>query len=49
MNPAVLEKLLNSIAQSFAPSISYMECGVSSVIKASYAASNNIIDLLAKA
>ena len=39
----------NFALSSFAPSISYMECGVSSVIKASYAASNNIIDLLAKA
>jgi len=29
VNPAFFEKDLNSIAQSFAPSISYIECGIS--------------------
>src|ERR1035437_10238347 len=29
VNPAVFEKLRNSIATSLAPSISYMECGIS--------------------
>jgi len=29
VNPAFLEKDLNSIAQSFAPSTSYIECGIS--------------------
>ncbi len=46
VNPAVFEKLLNSIATLFAPSISYMLCGMfSSCINASYAESNKIIDL----
>lgn len=46
VKPAVFEKLLNSIATSFAPSISYILCGMfSSLINASYAESNSIIDL----
>jgi len=28
VNPAFFEKDLNSIAQSLAPSISYIECGI---------------------
>ena len=44
VNPAVFEKLLNSIATSFAPSISYILLGIfSSSINAQYAASNNIM------
>ena len=40
VNPAVFEKLLNSMATSRAPSISKIECGTSaSRIYASYAAS----------
>ena len=50
VKPAVFEKLLNSIATSFAPSISYILCGTfCSVIKASYALSNKIIDLFSLA
>ena len=46
VNPAVFEKLLNSIATSFAPSISYILCGTSSLlINASNDASYKIIDL----
>lgn len=46
VNPAVFEKLLNSIATFLAPSISYILCGMSSsTIKLSYALSNKIKDL----
>jgi len=50
VKPAFLEKDRNSMAQSLAPSISYMEWGMAgSVINASYAASKKIIEPLALA